>query len=216
MNTNFGTVTLKTRWRRGFAVAVPASVITFGLFTAMLNLIKVDDFEPPELTQFTLDPYMEANKPPVEHKADPKPRRPALADPPPLAPNLVNSVTNPKLPVSEYGGVAPAEYEMGEVVIIPPVSAGLYRDRGMRPLTPPTPVYPTVAATNGTEGSCDVHLSVTPKGDPFDVKAKCTNRVFVRAAERAIKKVRFAPKVRDGKPVTVTGVVYPLEFRMEP
>jgi len=204
------------RLKRGAAVIVPAGIVTFGLFTAMHNLVEVDDFSAPPMTTYTLDPYMAAETEPVEHKRPPKPERQEPIDPPPLTPDLVKSVTNLEFPSTIYIGVAPAEYPMGEPDLIKPQPAAIDRDRNMRPLTPPVPTYPTKAATNGIEGTCEVHLSVTPKGEPFNVDAICTDRVFERSAEKAIKKVRFAPKIRDGKSVTVTGVVYPLEFRMEP
>lgn len=86
------------RLKRGAAVTVPAGIVTFGLFTAMHNLVEVDDFSAPPMTTYTLDPYMEAEAEPVEHTRQPKPKRPEPIDPPPLTPDLVKSVTNPKLP----------------------------------------------------------------------------------------------------------------------
>jgi len=132
---------------------IPAGIVTFGLFTAMHNLVEVDDFEAPPMTIYTTDPYMEAEAEPVEHTRDPKPKRPEPIDPPPLTPDLVKSVTNPKLPISDYGGVAPADYGMDDLDIIKPQPAAIDRDRIMRPLTPPVQTYPNIEARNGIAGT---------------------------------------------------------------
>ena len=58
-------------------------------------------------------------------------------------------------------------------------------------------------------------MNVSIRGEPFDVRADCTDRVFERAAKKAVEKVKFAPQIRDGLPVMVTGVIYPLEFQLK-
>ena len=77
-------------------------------------------------------------------------------------------------------------------------------------------IYPDTAASRGITGTCDVYFNVSPKGVPYSIEAKCTDRLFERAAEKAVSKVKFAPKIHDGLPVTVTGAIYPIVFRMDP
>ena len=203
------------RSRRMITATVPAGVVTFGLFAAMQNFIATDTFEAPAMTVYDLKPYMAAE---VEDPVDPPRTRAERLDPvapPPSTPPLVKTVDNPKLPTSAYGGAAPAEYGAPALGPILPKRVTSITNRTIQPITPPIPDYPRDAATRGLEGFCDVHLSVSTKGEPFNVQAECSDRLFVRAAEKSVKKVKFAPQIRDGLPVTVTGVVYPLEFRLK-
>ncbi len=202
--------------KRFAATAIPAGLVTLGLYAAMQSLIHVDDFSAPDQNVYELSAYIEQT---VREEAAPptkKPPRPNPIEPPPMADPLVKSVTNPDLPISGYEGVAPAQYYSPDLKLLTPRRATSLVDRTIQPITPPIPIYPESAANRGITGACDVHLSVSPQGEPFNISAKCTDRVFKRAAETAVRKVKFAPKVHDGLPVTVTGVVYPIVFQMDP
>jgi len=207
--------TTQKRITRMISVAAPAAGITAGLFFAMQNLIAEDEFSAPELRVYDLKPYID-QKPPTE--PTPPPPRPIRQDPispPPSPPKLVISVIAPNVPIGTYDGAAPADY--GEAILnsLRPTGIGMIVDRSLLPISPPVPTYPASAIRQGLDGDCDVHLKVSPKGDPFDVHAECTHPEFENAAKRSIEKVRFAPQIRNGMPVTVTGVVYPLEFRLK-
>ena len=132
-----------------------------------------------------------------------------------LAADLVSDIDLERLDASDYAGTAPADYGQGDITRLRPVNISSIPMRNLQPLTPPVPVYPSRPAADGREGHCDVYFSVSPQGQPFDVRADCTHRDFIRAAETAVKKVRFAPKIHLGRALTVTGVVYPIEFKME-
>lgn len=201
--------------RRFAVMAAPAAIVTASLFLAMQEVIKVDDFEPPKQTVYEIEAYVAQTKP-IERPVRPKPIEIRPATPPPRPPALVKSVAEIGAPISGYTGVAPATYDPGEINIIKPRNAMAAIDRTFQPMTPPVPVYPRRAIGQGLEGHCDVHLSVSPRGEPYNVQARCSHAMFERAARIAVQKVKFAPKIRDGLPVTVTGVVYPLEFRLEP
>lgn len=213
-------MTLKDRYearlRKSATVTVPAAIMTGGLFLAMQNLIRVDDFSPPEMTVYDLPAYVDQNVPDEERR--PETVKPIPLDPitpPPQPPKLASHVDNPKLPLSNYAGALPADYGAGNTVRLKPINISSIPLRDLQPLTPPVPVYPSRAAAEGREGTCDVYFRVSPQGQPFDVRAECTHRDFVKAAENAVKKVRFAPKIHLGRALTVTGVVYPIEFQME-
>lgn len=202
--------------RRFSVVALPASLITASLFTAMHSAVEVDDFSPPEQTPYALEAYMKPSV--IEDPLPVKilPQRPDPIDPPPSVPNLVKDISIVDVPQTDYYGAAPADYGEVDLNMIKPRRATSVIDRSILPITPPVPNYPSDAATRGLEGNCDVSLSVSTRGEPFNVRADCTDRVFESAARKAVQKVKFAPQIRDGLPVTVTGVVYPLEFRLEP
>ena len=195
---------------------LPAGIITVSLFAVMQQLIVVDDFSAPEPTVYELEPFMEAKI------AEPlKPLGTRLIkldpiDPPPRPPSLVKDIHKVDLPISGYEGGVPAEYGPATFKPILPERVSAIRARTLQPVTPPVPVYPRRAADMNLEGDCEVSLSVSIRGEPFNVAAQCTDRVFESAARKAVQKVKFVPQIRDGLPVTGTGVVYPLEFRMEP
>lgn len=204
-----------SKMQRLVYVAVPSAMMTVGLFAAMQQLVKVDDFSPPDQTRYIIEAYMGQPEPRAELKPTVKPPRPKPIDPPPLPDALVNSVDNPDLPTGGYEGIAPADYGAADLESIKPGRTTAITVRTLQPLTPPVPIYPRIAESRNLEGACDVHFSVSIRGEPFDINAKCSDRVFVKAAEKSVKKVKFAPQIRDGLPVTVTGVVYPLEFRLK-
>lgn len=207
---------LPAQVKRFATVAVPAGAMTLALFTAMQNLVKVDDFTVPDQPVYELSQYLDQGR--IEDPREPtkKPLRPDPIDPPPMADPLVKTVSNPDLPTKGYRGVAPAVYGGPDLRSIVPTRATSVIDRTARPITQPIPIYPDAAARRGLAGSCEVRLSITPQGEPYSISADCSDQVFKRAAEKAVSKVKFVPQIRDGLPVTVTGVVYPIEFRMDP
>ena len=206
----------RSKWRRFAAVALPAGVVTGALFVAMQNLVEVDDFEPPEMTAYDVLAYVPITNPPPPPKPDREFRRFDPVDPPPLPPPLVKNVDAVSVPNPGYSGAAPADYGEVDLEQLAPMRATSVMDRTMTPLAPPSPVYPRHAAAMGLEGDCLVYLNVSRRGMPFQVRAECSDPIFERAARKAVQNVKFAPKIHDGLPITVTGVVYPLEFRLEP
>ena len=197
------------------AVALPAGVITVSLFMAMHQLVEVEDFSPPEPTEYILDAYMEVTETEEPRSPDPKPTKPVPIDPPPRPDPLVKQIKQINLPISGYNGFVPADYGEAKFTPILPERANAIQVRDLQPVMPPIPNYPDAAARQGWEGGCEVYLSVSARGEPLNVQAKCSHRAFERAARKAVQQAKFAPQIRDGLPVTVTGVVYPLEVRLE-
>jgi len=197
-------------------VALLAGAITLSLFSAMQALIRVDDFSPPDQTYYDLIKFepIEIDVPKSIIDRTVRPIDPVT--PPAKPPPLVSEIDVVDVPLAGYTGAAPANYGEVDLDLIKPREASTIIDRGLLPIAPPVPAYPRRAIMNGIEGSCDVYLSVSPRGAPFNVSANCTDHLFESAAISAVQRVKFAPQIRDGLPVTVTGVVYPLEFRMEP
>lgn len=201
---------------RTLGIALPAGLITICLFMRMEQMIAVDDFSPPAQRVYELTPYLEPLLPETEPRIELKIVRADPIAPPPRPPALIKSLNHPDLSDYGYSGAAPADYGAASLEQIKPATVASMIDRVPTPLTPPMPRYPNSAETRGISGTCDVHFNLTPRGDAYDVRADCTDRVFKSAAEKAVKRVKFAPKIRDGVPITVTGAVYPIEFRIEP
>ena len=87
-------------------------------------------------------------------------------------------------------------------------------DRDARPVVPPVPRYPTMAAILGLQGTCSVHFSVDEQGHPFGLVTFCTEPIFCYESKRAVSRVEFEPKYESGVPVIRTDVVYPLEYTL--
>lgn len=194
--------------------AVPAGIITFSLFVAMTQAIGVDDLEPADPPIYDLEAYVETPKITETRPSTTKPTRQDALDLPPI-PKPISHKLDVQLEPVDYTPMAEATYQVPGLNELLPKTAALHMDGGIRPIQHPIPTYPSKAARDGLEGWCEVSLSVSSRGDPFNVEADCSHRVFESAAERAVKKSKFTPKIVDGKPVTVVGVVYPLEFRLE-
>lgn len=215
---SYGTVASlqKSKVSRGLMVAVPAAVVTLGLFSGMHNLIVGEDFEPSDQPVYELEPYFAEQKPEVIRTTSVKPKPLPAIDPPPMPPALTKTVKTVKLTEGGYWGTPPGDYDGPKFNNILPKRASSMPFRKMIPLTPPVPVYPRRALADNRAGDCTVHFSVSMRGEPFDINADCSHPVFTRAAEKAVSKVKFSPKIHEGLPITVTGVVYPLEFRVNP
>lgn len=198
------------------AIGAPlAAIIVYGLFWFMNSVISQEFIEPPQGEQRTLEaitPQQESQE--VRRNARSKPRRIASADKPPPPPKLSSSKSDIDLPTPNIQGSAPTELNFNRVqsLAIDPVAIS---DRDAQPISPPQLSYPQRAAERGIEGSCEVRFNVNGRGEPYDVQADCSDSVFRREAERAVSRVRFAPKIVRGQAVERRNVVYPIEFGLD-
>ena len=98
------------------------------------------------------------------------------------------------------------------------VSFGNFKSDGeYLPIVRVEPIYPTRAASRGVEGYVIVEFTVTSNGsvvDPVVVESEPSS-IFNSAAERAVLKWKYKPRVVDGTPVDVPGVRTMLTFQLE-
>ena len=87
------------------------------------------------------------------------------------------------------------------------------------PLVAIAPMYPRVAADEGTEGWVLLEFTVTPQGDVDEESIAVVDAepadVFNRTSIRALSDFVFAPRMQDGEAVAVPGVQYLFRFRLE-
>lgn len=84
------------------------------------------------------------------------------------------------------------------------------------PIVRVAPVYPARALSRGLEGYVDLEFTVTTAGTVRDpVVIFSTSSLFERAAERAVLKFKYKPRVVDGVPVDVPGVKTRITFKIE-
>ena len=74
----------------------------------------------------------------------------------------------------------------------------------------PKPKYPRRALNRMKSGFCNVQFDISSEGAPINVKAFCSDDVFVRESEKAIQNARM--RILDPNPQMVLGVSYPLEY----
>lgn len=198
------------------AIGIPLAVIVvYALFTFMRIAISGEFEQPAEAEQRTLETITpQEQTAEVRRNARSAPRRIASASQPPPPPQLSSSKSDINLPTPNIQGAAPTDLGFSRVqsLAIDPVAIS---DRDAQPISPPQVSYPQRAAERGTEGTCEVRFDVNGRGEPYNVVADCTDSVFVREAERAVSRVRFAPKIVRGQAVERRNVVYPLDFQLQ-
>jgi protein TonB len=109
-------------------------------------------------------------------------------------------------------GVAPVEKAIVTKLNVPIELVSLVPDEDVRPISPPVLVYPAKAAQRLIEGTCDVRMDVSPRGEPFNIQPNCSHNVFNSEATRAMSRVQFRPKIYRGQAVERRNVIYPLVF----
>lgn len=192
-----------------------AALVVLGLFSFMQQMVTRDFVAPPAspqkmLTAFTYHPDdVDPAQLRVRSVNTPQPAK----QPPPL-PRFTGSASEVNLPAPNIQGRVPTELPIGaiEKFALSPV---IIDQRDAQPLRPPVPSYPSTLARKGVEGNCEVSFDVDVRGAPYNINAVCSHAGFVRAAERAVSRVEFAPRIERGQAVQRRGVVYPIEFRLD-
>ncbi|MGQ9427161.1 energy transducer TonB [Gilvimarinus sp. F26214L] len=158
---------------------------------------KLADFNMP---QRDIETQYDQEKPEKPEKPEPEPDMPEPDfDTPDVAQESV-SVATPTVD-SAVGEINVTSFDDGEYL----------------PIVRVEPIYPTRAASRGIEGYVIVEFTVTTNGsvrDPMVVESEPSS-IFNRAAERAVMKWKFKPRVVDGTPVEVPGVQTQLTFKLD-
>ena len=89
-------------------------------------------------------------------------------------------------------------------------------DQDVVPLVRVNPEYPIRAAQRGIEGWVEVEFTISPTGNVTDVAVVgyYPSSVFNSAAQRAIRRWKYNPKIENGKPVERPGVIVRLTFQL--
>ncbi len=195
---------------RAFFSAFLGVLITCGLVGVMTFLIS-QDFELPEEGERTkisdirmpdreIETRYDNEKPDKPDEVQEQPDIPqADLDPPDISAEAVN-ISAPQVETNFD------------------VSGGTFvSDGDYLPITRVEPTYPTRAASRGIEGYVIVEFTVTETGaviNPVVVEAEPSS-IFNRAAERAVSKWKYKPRVIDGTPVQVPNVRTQLTFKLD-
>jgi protein TonB len=208
-----GTGSFLGQERRFLTSLAPAAIVTLGLFAAMIQLIRVEEVELPEVVQRPLSTITPQSEPSEPVRIDRKPAAPLNVELPPMPPvsKLDTGVSGLPAPVIQPGNWTLQR----ETVRFAPPAPQAMGERIAQAIRPPVASYPRSMASKGLEGTCDVHFSLSTRGLPYDVTASCSHAGFEKEAVRAVSRAEFLPEIRQGVPVESHNYVYPMEFRLQ-
>jgi protein TonB len=194
-----------------FSIVV-GSVITLSLIYVMHLLIEhAEDAISKEGTKHQLD-FVRVKKNETLNTEDYTPEKPPKPpEVPPEVPPQDNDVVDPNAPTINI----PAPTVSADVDIGGPGGMNI-AEGDYLPIVRVAPVYPARALSRGVEGYVDMSFTVTTTGTVKDpIVTFSTSSLFDRAAERAVLKFKYKPRVVDGVPVEVAGVTTRIRFELE-
>ena len=141
-----------------------------------------------------------------------KPDKPEDTDTPPDAPDfdMDTNVDNVSTGIEIGMATVQADVSVGG-------SGGFAASDGeYLPIVKVAPIYPRRAQERGLSGYVILEFTVTKLGTVADVVViETTNSVFNSAAIKAALKFKYKPKVVDGEPIDVAGVLHKITFELE-
>jgi len=91
-------------------------------------------------------------------------------------------------------------------------------DKAVSLRTTYTPAYPLSASRYGFEGWVILQFDVNELGVPINIKAidrDPKNKIFLKESIRAMKKWRYNPAIKNGKPILVKNKKHRFDFKLE-
>ena len=136
-------------------------------------------------------------------------------DPPPEPDEMPPDL--PDVPVDPTKGAAGTE--ITPPIVDKPQVAGTisYADGDQIPVATVSPNYPSRAIARGIEGFVLLEFTVTRAGqvrDPVVVESEPSG-IFERAALNAVRKFKYKPRIVNGTPVDVSGVLNRITFSLQ-
>ena len=193
--------------------AVPAAGLTVGLFFMMGQLVRTDTVQLSEVQFRPFDRVV-----PQKDKIE-EPRKTTRVEkvtpldlPEPRTPEQIKTDTL----IISYKPVEAVEPEMPGSDMMPLgglPEPGLTRQVAI-PIRQPVPDYPQIAMTRGLNGDCDVTFAIDPQGRPYNVEASCSDKIFKRSSEQAVRKALFAARVSNGVAMGQENLVYPIRYEL--
>jgi|SRR5690625_614770 len=183
---------------------------TFGLLILMHALIESGEPAVEEREAVRIADIWQPEREITEFVREDKPERPDEPEEPPpeLPPQEANIDFNPEA-VSVAAPVT-ANIQIG-------LGGGFARDSDYIPVFVPQPQFPRRAQDRGVSGYAVVEVIITTTGgvrDPKLIEEHPTGYGFGSAALRAAERLRYNPRMVDGNPVEVPGVLYRFSFQI--
>lgn len=191
------------------AVAL-GGIVTFGLLMLMRAVIANPDAKVEDQSQthvIELVKVQEDREVAVEQKL-PEPPPPPDEPPPDLPPPSADTDVSVGIPVGQVQ--INTKVDIGG-------AGGFDSDGEYLPIIKVSPIYPRRALERGQEGYVKLSFTVTATGsvrDPIVVES-VPPKIFDRSAIQAALKFKYKPKMVNGEPVEVAGVVNVIRFEIE-
>lgn len=195
--------------------------VTFCLFLLMAHLVS----QPAKLGESSESTVIDFSRSSSASQLQTKTRQMPKAPPKPKeAPKM------PKMAVTKASNDAPApKMAMNVPMMATSLSLGdgpylggstgggqTSGDRAVMPLVRIEPQYPRKAAMRGIEGYVRVKFDVNTAGgvENLEILEARPPRIFDQATKRAVLKWKYQPKLVDGKPVPMKGLLVELPFKL--
>jgi len=189
-----------------------AIFITFSLFWGMQYLIALDSNSKKERIEGQRVEIGEVRQAQDIEQRIRKPDKPEDSDTPPDTPEMEMDTSVDNVNTGVEIGAAP----VAAVVSVGGAGGFAASDGDYLPIVKVAPMYPRRAQERGLSGYVIVEFTVTKLGTVVDAKViETTNSVFNRNAVKAALKFKYKPKVVDGIPIDVAGVLHKITFEME-
>jgi protein TonB len=191
-------------------------LVTFGLFVLMYELISSSIKTVDEEKYTKIADIFQQEKEIDEKVKVRKPKKPDdPAEPPPEMPRQKTNIEAISEILQMAAPSLTAKAEIG-------IGGSLGGDGEYIPLVKIQPVYPRRALERGISGYVDIEFVLTASGavrDPVVIYAEDhrgrPTTIFNKAALKAVLKLKYKPRVIDGKPVEVLGVPHRFRFQMK-
>lgn len=200
------------RFVRTAVAAGVGVIITFFLVVLMYLLILNNEGELDEQPARKIADIWQPERKLTENIKEQRPDRPDEPEEPP--PPLPKQQVDVQADLDTVSITAP---DLSSTLNIG-LGGGFARDTDYIPLYVPQPIYPRRALSRGKEGYAVIEVIITTTGgvrDPVLLEEHPANFGFGRAALKAALKLKYNPRVVDGKPEEVSGVLYKFSFQLE-
>ena len=190
--------------------AILGLMVTFSLIVLMFKLIDSGNKEMDEKEAIKIADFLHVERERTTNEKVAEIEKPDEPEPPPELPDDNIEFETPENMVS-----------MAAAPVANKLSVGLgsfARDTDFIPVYVPQPQYPRRAQSRGKEGYAVIQVIITTTGgvrDPIMVEEDPEGWGFGRAALKAANKLKYNPRVIDGVPEEVSGVMYKFTFQMQ-
>lgn len=190
--------------------AILGLMVTFSLIVLMFKLIDSGNKEMDEKEVIKIADFLHVERERTTNEKVAEIEKPDEPEPPPELPDDNIEFETPENMVS-----------MAAAPVANKLSVGLgsfARDTDFIPVYVPQPQYPRRAQSRGKEGYAVIQVIITTTGgvrDPIMVEEDPEGWGFGRAALKAANKLKYNPRVVDGVPEEVSGVMYKFTFQMQ-
>jgi protein TonB len=184
-------------------------VVTFGLVLVMYKLIDSGNKELNDQEGIKIPDFLHVERDRTENAKMTEVEKPDEPEEMPDIPEQQLEFEAPENVVNMSAPKAGGNLKIG--------NSGFARDSDFIPVYVPQPQYPRRAQSRAKEGYAVVEVIITTTGgvrDPVLIEEWPEGWGFGRSALKAANKLKYNPRVVDGVPQEVTGVLYKFSFRM--